>query len=131
MGCVTPLADRGIIRSIMEITIRDSNSVPLPPDETRIVALRAEPWPDRRRVAVDVEITPFQQRPNLHISIQDTEGREVGSVGAMQIRQTKMSFTVHVRRPDTPGQYTVSAFLAYVDTGLGIVDQAQIPFEIP
>ena len=53
----------------MEIHFHDPSEAPLPPGETRISAVRAEPWPDGRRVSVEVEITPFQQRPNLHISI--------------------------------------------------------------
>lgn len=116
----------------MEITFHDSTDAPRPPDEIRIRALHVEPWPDGRRVAVDVELTPFQQRPNLHVSVHDATGREVAAVGAMEIWQKQIGFTIHLRQADTAGQYTVSARIAYADPdlGLGVVDQAETAFEI-
>jgi hypothetical protein len=117
----------------MEISFFDSNDAPLPPSETGIRALHVEPWPDGRRVHVEVQITPFQQRPNLHISIYDAQGQEVASMGAMQIRQTRISYTMHLRQSDTQGEYQLLALLAYPDPdlNLGIVDQAQTTFEVP
>lgn len=109
----------------------DPAETPLPPNEARILALRAEPWPDGRRVYVEVEITPFQQRPNLHIGVYSTDGQEVASAGAMQIRQRQIDLTIHLRHAETKGQYQVSAYLAYADPDLGLVDQAQTTFEIP
>ena len=122
-----------IIRSIMEITFHNSAELPMPPAQTRICALSAEPWTDGRRVAVDVEITPFQQRPDLLVSICDADGSEVASVAAMQIRQTQVGFTMHLRLPDTSGQYRVTALIAYPDPDLdlGVVDQADTTFDIP
>ena len=128
-GCTTGI----IIPFIMEITFHDPNQVPVPPDQTRIRALSAEAWPDGRRIAVDVELTPFQQRPDLHVSIRDADGLEVASVAAMQIRQTQIGFTMHLRQPDTRGEYRVTALIAYPDPDLdmGVVDQAETTFEIP
>jgi len=116
----------------MEITFHDPSDSPLPPDRVRIRALSAEPWPDGRRVAVEVQLTPFQQRPNLHLSILDAQGREVASVGAMQILQKQIGFTLHLRQPETRGRYIVTAQLAYPDPelDLGVVDQAEAAFEI-
>jgi hypothetical protein len=117
----------------MEIHFHDPNELPLPPAETRISALEIVPWPDGRRVGVDVHITPFQERPNLHVIITDDQGREVASVGAMQIRETRMSFTLHLRQPETRGQYQVTAQLAYADPDLKmtVVHQIEKRFEIP
>ena len=121
------------MRFVMEITFHDSGEAPVPPAQTRIRALSAEPWPDGRRVAVDVEITPFQQRPDLRVSICDADGLEVASVAAIQIRQTQIGFTLHLRQPDTRGHYQVTALIAYPDPDLdlGVVDQAETAFEIP
>ena len=113
----------------MEIQFHDPSQVPLPPGETHIRALSAEPWTDGHRVAVKVQITPFQERPNLHISIYDAQGQEVASVGAIQIRQHQIGYTIHLRQAETSGRYTGVAYLAYPD--LGVVDQAEISFEIP
>ena len=117
---------------MMEIVFHDPDEVPLPPNETRIRSLSAEPWSDGRRVNVTVEITPFQQRPNLYIGIYDVQGQELASVGAMQLRQKQVAFTLHLRQSDTRGQYKVSARLVYPDPdlNLGVVDQAESAFEI-
>jgi hypothetical protein len=117
----------------MEINFHDTGQVPLPPEETRILSLSAEPWPDGRHVAVEVEITPFQQRPNLHVCLYDAQGREVASVGAMQILQRRLGFTLHLRQPETSGRYTVQAYLIYPDLEKdpGLVDRAEQAVEVP
>lgn len=127
---LTRNADGGIIHSTMEILFQDPSQVPLPPDEIRIRSLHAEPWPDGRRVAVEVELTPFQQRPNLHINVYDAQGQEVASIGAMQILQTKIGFTLHLRHAETQGQYTVATHVAYPDLELDEVGRAETSFEI-
>jgi hypothetical protein len=114
----------------MEITFHDPNQVPLPPSETRILSVRAELWPDGRRVSVGVQITPFQQRPNLHISVFDAQGQEVVSAGAMQVRQTQQEFTLHLRHLDTKGKYRVSAHIAYPELDLETTDRVETTFEI-
>jgi hypothetical protein len=117
----------------MEINFTNAEQVPLPSEETRIQSLSAEPWPDGRHVAVEVEITPFQQRPNLHICLYDAQGEEVASVAAMQILQRRLGFTLHLRQPETSGRYTIQAYLIYpdLDKGPGLVDRAEEMVEIP
>lgn len=114
----------------MELTFHDAGKAPLPPNEIQILALSAEPWSDGRRVGVEIEISPFQQRPNMHISIHDAQGHEVASVGAMQIRETQIAYTLHLRQPATTGQYRVLAHVAYADPDLGIVGQAETTFDL-
>lgn len=109
----------------MEISFRPPDQMPLPPAETRVQSLHAEPWPDGRRVRVQVEITPFQQRPNLHIRIADAQGFEVTSMVATQILQTRQEFTLHLRQPETQGRYTVAAYLAYPELELDDVGRAE------
>lgn len=110
----------------MEISIFDSDDVPVPPSDTRIAALNAQLWPDGRRVAVEVQITPFQERPDLHIHLWDEQGHEVASTSAVQIRQHKIGFTLHLRQTEARSPYQVSAFLVYPDPSykLGVVDHA-------
>ncbi len=114
----------------MEISFRPPDQMPLPPAETRIQSLHAEPWPDGRRVRVQVEITPFQQRPNLHIQIADAQGFEVASMVATQVLQTRQEFTLHLRQPETQGHYTVAAYLAYPELELDSVGPAEAGMEI-
>jgi hypothetical protein len=117
----------------MEISFFDSDDIPVPPQETRIVSLNAELWPDGRRVGVEVQITPFQERPDLHIYIQNAQGQELASASAVQIRQPHIGFTLHLRGPEAHGLYQVSALLVYPDPSpkLGVVDHATTTVQEP
>jgi hypothetical protein len=110
----------------MEIDFFDSDELPVPPGDARILSLDAQLWPDGRRVGVEVEITPFQERPDLHIHIHTEQGQELASTSAIQIRQHHIAFTLHLRQPEAHGNWRVSAFLVYSDPSgdLGIVDRA-------
>lgn len=110
----------------MDIFFSDPTAIPLPPDEVRVKELRAEPWPDKRRVRVYLEITPFQQRPNGNITIIDAAGEEVASVSFIETIDPKMEFTIHLRRQETSGEYSVSATLFYEENA-GTQDDQVIP----
>ncbi|HSF80209.1 MAG TPA: hypothetical protein VLA49_03185 [Anaerolineales bacterium] len=110
----------------MDIFFSDPTAIPLPPDEVRVKELRAEPWPDKRRVRVYLEITPFQQRPNGNITITDAAGEEVASVSFIETIDPKMEFTIHLRRQETSGEYSVSATLFY-EENTGTQDDQVIP----
>ena len=116
----------------MEISFFDSDDVAVPPEETRILALDAELWPDGQRVTVEVQITPFQQRPDLHIYIHDEQGHELASTSAIQIQQPHIGFTLHLRLPEAQSGSKVSAFLVYPNPtyDLGIVDRAHCTIDI-
>ncbi|MEN8172069.1 MAG: hypothetical protein ABFS03_04235, partial [Chloroflexota bacterium] len=60
----------------MDIFFTDPNDIPLPPDEVHIRKLSAEPWPDKKRVHVNLEISPFQKRPSGEIILTDSDGEE-------------------------------------------------------
>jgi hypothetical protein len=122
--------DAGIMRITMEIGFTDPDQAPLPPEDTHILSLAAAPSSGGQRVDVHVKITPFQQRPNLHVCIYDERGKEVASVGAIQILQTQLGFTLHLRQPETTGRYMVRAYLIYPDIDLGVVDEAETGFHI-
>ena len=99
----------------MSLFFSDPNDPPLPPQEVRIRRLSAEPWHDRRRVRVDLEVTPFQKRPHGEIRITNARGEEVASLSIIGAMMPKMSFTVHLREKDPSGVYTVHASLYYFE----------------
>ena len=43
----------------------------LEPKAIRILDLRAEPYPDGRRLRVALDLTPFQLRPNIELLLTD------------------------------------------------------------
>jgi hypothetical protein len=97
----------------MDIFFQDPTDIPLPPEEVRIRELTAEPWPDRRKVRVKLELTPFQKRPNGEINILNDKGEEVISVSFIETIDPKMQFTMHLRTLETEGEFTVTATVFY------------------
>lgn len=111
----------------MDIFFTDPTAVPLPPAEVRIRQLHAEPWQDRRRVRVTLEITPFQQRPNGEISISDAAGNEVSQVSFIETIDPRMEFTMHLRSQGTTGEYLVTAILYYEEPPSSQEETAVLP----
>ena len=97
----------------MDIFFQDPTEVPLPPADVRIRELKAEPWPDGRRVRVYFEVDPFQKRPNAEIVIFDTNQDEKARLSVIETMDRKMEFTMHLRSPETIGSYSVAAVLYY------------------
>jgi hypothetical protein len=129
----------------MDIFFQDPSDIPLPPDEVRIKELRAEPWPDNRRVRVYLEVSPFQARPSGEIILLDSRGNEVSSISIIETIDPKMEFTLHIRGDETIGEYTLDAIIFYLEEfdepdtteesppiqpEREIVDQAQVKFNI-
>ena len=84
------------------------------PEETRITALTAEPYPDGYRLRVNIEITPFQKRPHLEILLKDANHDEVASSSIIEPMSWKIEFTMHVRG-ELNNPYTLEARLFYPD----------------
>ena len=99
----------------MDIYFQDPSDIPLPPDEVRIRELRAEPYPDGRRVRILLEITPFQKRPNCEIQVADMDGIVVASLSIIESIDAKMDFTVHLKTDDPTGEFSVSSELYYYE----------------
>jgi hypothetical protein len=99
----------------MDIFFQDPSAIPLPPDEVKIVKLRAEPWPDKQRIKVHLELTPFLKRPNGEISLIDAHGVQIASVDIIESIETSMDFTLHLRGVEPAGDFIVSALIYYIE----------------
>ncbi len=84
------------------------------PEETRITSLTAEPYPDGYRLRVNIEMTPFQKRPHLEVTLKDAEGEEVTSSSIVEPMSWKIEFTMHIRG-ELKNPYTLEARLFYPD----------------
>jgi hypothetical protein len=84
------------------------------PAETHITSLNAEPYPDGYRLRVNIEMTPFQQRPHLEVSLKDADSEEVASSSIVEPLSWKIEFTMHVRG-ELKNPYTLEATLFYLD----------------
>jgi hypothetical protein len=84
------------------------------PQETRITSLNAEIYPDGRRLRVNLEITPFQKRPTIEVTLHNSSGDEIASTSIVEPLSWKLEFTMHLRGEiDNP--YTLGARLYYPD----------------
>jgi hypothetical protein len=84
------------------------------PEETHITALSVEPYPDGRRLHVNIEMTPFQQRPHLDITLNNGNGDEVATASVVEPMTFKIEFTMHIRG-DLLNPFTLEAKLFYPD----------------
>ena len=100
---------------MMDIFFQDPTAIPLPPDEVRIKDFQAEPRPDNRRIRIYLEITPFQKRPNGEITIYSPQGEDVASASIVETITPKMELTMHLRGEVTPGEYSISAIIFYLE----------------
>lgn len=84
------------------------------PEETKILSLSAEPYPDGYRLHVHIEVTPFQKRPYIEVTLNDSDGNEVGSTSIVEPLSWKLEFTMHIRG-EINNPYTLNAKLYFPD----------------
>lgn len=116
----------------MEINLfNNANLVPQPKHKVLIEDFSASPYPDRFRVKVNLKLTPFQERPNLVITAQRSDGRQVSDLDIIATMHYDNEFTMHIRGVDDPtGDYTLSAEL-YYESRDPPQDRRRIEFRIP
>lgn len=85
------------------------------PEETHILNMEATPYPDGRRVRLNLEITPFQVRPHIEIWVTNAEGDEVASASIIEPMSWKVELTLHLRDGGGHNPYTAEALLFYPD----------------
>ncbi|MGC1379212.1 MAG: hypothetical protein WA821_23480 [Anaerolineales bacterium] len=113
-----------------ELNPDNQGVIPLPPAEMRILELKAEPVRDGglNRLRVYFDVTAFQQRPYLEVTLHDAGGKEIASASVIEPMSRKNVFTMHVRGPQQSGQFSLSARLYYPDQPDS--DTRSIEFEI-
>lgn len=130
----------------MDIYFHDPSEIPLPADEVRIRELKADLWPDGRRVHISVEVDPFQRRPSLDLIITNPQGEERASTSIVESMTRKMEVNMHLRGEVPAGEFKVQAILFYSEAGAAqegspeqastpqtqhVVDRAETVFTIP
>jgi hypothetical protein len=98
----------------MEINFFESKDIPQPRDKIKIERLETTPYPDGWRLRIIIDVTPFQERPNLEIRVTTAEGRLVSELSVIETMHRHMEFTVHIRGLSSPvGQYVTAVDLYY------------------
>jgi hypothetical protein len=99
----------------MEFFFPEDNLHRTPPDKTKILSLTAEPYEDGRRVRVNIEMSPFEKRPHLKVTLTDSESREISTASFVEPMTWKLEFTLHLRTEPADGPLDLEARLFYPD----------------
>lgn len=98
----------------MEFFFPEDNLTRATPEETKITSLSAQPYPDGRRLRVNMEVTPFQKRPYIEVELNNANSDEVASTNIVEPMSWKLEFTMHIRG-ELNNPYTIHARLYYPD----------------
>jgi len=96
----------------MDFFLPEDNLQRAVPEETQITSLTAQPYPDGYRLRVNIEMTPFQQRPHLEVVLKDADHDEIASSSIIEPLGWKIEFTMHIRG-ELNNPYTLEARLFY------------------
>jgi hypothetical protein len=111
----------------MDIFFQDPNEIRLPPEEVRLRELQVTPEPNGNRVKIYLELSPFQKRPNVEVTITAESGKEVAHTNILENMLHKMEFTMHLRGPVTGGSYRVETLVYYQR----LPEPSETPVEVP
>lgn len=98
---------------MQEIFFFEQYDAPLPQEEVRIDHIRAEPYPDGRRVRVTVAVTPFADKPNLSLTIRDAKGDTVAEAEVLEVITLVTELTMHLSNAKAEEDYTLHAELYF------------------
>jgi hypothetical protein len=96
----------------MEFFFPEDNLTRAVPEETRINSLSVQLYSDGRRLRVNLEVTPFQQRPYIEVILNDSNGDEAASTSIVEPMSWKLEFTMHIRG-ELKNPYSINARLYY------------------
>ncbi len=114
----------------MEINFFEPDDVPQPKDRVKIQKLTATPYPDGWRIRIGLDVTPFQERPNLELDLTTAANQSVAQLSIIETMHPRMEFTVHIRGVNDPtGEYILRAELYYEDR-THILDRAETRFTV-
>jgi len=86
-----------------------------PSDEIKFENVIVEPYQDRNRVKLLIEITPFLEKPNIEIEIFNLDGELVSSMSIVEIIEYKFELTLHLKDENPQGEYLLKGSIYYSD----------------
>lgn len=95
--------------------ITDPEMAPRPREEIEITDLTVTPYPDGRRLRIELRLTPFApaDRPSLELAAVGPDDTIRGAFSVIEATQYALSFTMHLREPERETPYTIYAKLYY------------------
>jgi hypothetical protein len=113
----------------MDLHFVEPDETPVPPEQIRVRRLVLHPMPDGRRVRVQLELTPFLERPTVDVTVTDSSGDTVAATSIIETVDHELEFTLHLRRPGGPGGNSMRVEAGYEQQSP--VDVKEVEFELP
>lgn len=86
---------------------------PRPREEVRFRRIGLYLYPELRRLAFGVELTPFVERPSIEALLFNGDGAPAGSLHVIETLTPNFSLTMHLRDAATRNPYRLVAVLYY------------------
>jgi hypothetical protein len=102
---------------------------PLPQNEVHFIDLKIEPWEDKMRFKVFVQISEFLEPPNLNFYIYNENSELISEVTLIENVDTDIVFTMHLRNTSQQNQLKLLGEIFYSDE-IGKVDTQTIRFTL-
>lgn len=117
----------------MEIQFFDNrDDAPKNRDDVRILRARTEMAPEGRRVAVDMELTPFIERPTIEIRLVNDRGESAGLTNIIESLDRIIRVVMHMRDKTPAEQYQaqIRIYYAHIDENMKrqMVDELILEF---
>ena len=102
----------------MEIQFFDNrDDAPKNREDVRILRARIEVAPEGRRVAVDLELTPFIERPTIELRLINDRGEPAGLSNIIETLDRTLRMVMHMRDKKPAEKYQLQArvYYAHID----------------
>lgn len=86
---------------------------PRPREDVRIRQIGLYIYPDMRRFAFGIELTPFVERPSVEVLIANGHGEPAGSLTVIETMTPNFNITMHLRDRETMNPYELTTVLYY------------------
>ena len=98
---------------MQEIFFFDEGATPLPSHEVHIEHAAAQPFTDGTRVQVTITLSPFQEKPNLAISIVDQNDETLVTAEVLEPISITTEITLHIKPREPHLSHTLVVKLYY------------------
>lgn len=101
-------------------------------DEVRLNQLGIFVYPDKRRIAVGFDLTPFLEKPSIEVVVVNANGEKAGTLHIIEAFQPNFSLTLHLRDANPTDIYYAKAMVYYAAPGeeWHIVHQLETSFDV-
>ncbi len=111
----------------MEYLFPDPEVKRMSPNNTRLLNISAELYPEGKLLQITLDMTPFQQRPYLDLVLFDSADNVVASTSVIEPAASNLELTLHLQGGAhiiandfgniTRGKYKLLTTLSYPDLG--------------